>query len=737
MDLLKSEVSEYKGRPTLFIDDTPVPPVLYALTDTPGGRWSWEEIPAHNINAFAGAGARAFQVDVFLGHLCPEDGRFNLDLPRRQIRGVVDAWGNRPGKPAVFIRFHLNPPSWWREMHTDQLTVYDGEELNADPDNGLTRLIQGDAGPARRISLASETWADRAEELLITFCKEFSTCSEAAYLAGIQPAWGIYGEWHYWGFMHWEADFSTAMNAAFRRYLRDRYDDDSGLQKAWGDPSARIDDALVPGKQERLVPDGIFRDPVKGRRVIDYYDCQHRLVADLVVRYCRTVKQNWPVPIVTGSFYGYFFSTFGRQAAGGHCELHTVLKSQWIDYLAGPQSYGPEAEEAGDPYRSRGLLESVLIAGKLWLDEYDQEPRRTFAHAGMDKQSGAAYASRVRANCSLIARSMMHPFCRGMGLWFYDFGPGGVHLNKNNERAEQFGSTGFWDKPAYIHTIKNLIDIAAARIEQEYRPASDVLLVYDTKVMYHIKSVESDQETLSSTSIDWLSLAAYRAGFVFDTVHLEDIGKIDPDRYKLVIFANTFLMKDATRRFITERYKGGGRHLVWVYAPGYTDGSANSARFVADMCEMDIREITGEQEPSIEVQLGRENWLVEIDGKCRPLFEVRGAEAVGRYRAGGAVGAAKALHDGWTSWYFGLPPARAGLLRAIAREAGAHVYTDTGDIVYSGAGLTVVHTASGGPTRASLRNGRVAKIDFKPEPSTAVLDSDNGEVLFRSDTVEV
>ena len=37
------QVRLYQGKPTLFINDKPVYAMLYALTDVPGGRWTWEE----------------------------------------------------------------------------------------------------------------------------------------------------------------------------------------------------------------------------------------------------------------------------------------------------------------------------------------------------------------------------------------------------------------------------------------------------------------------------------------------------------------------------------------------------------------------------------------------------------------------------------------------------------------------------------------------------------------------
>lgn len=61
---MTAKVTMHQGRVTLFIDGKPVQPVIYALTDTPGGRWTWEEIPRENIENFTKAGIALVQVDI-------------------------------------------------------------------------------------------------------------------------------------------------------------------------------------------------------------------------------------------------------------------------------------------------------------------------------------------------------------------------------------------------------------------------------------------------------------------------------------------------------------------------------------------------------------------------------------------------------------------------------------------------------------------------------------------------
>jgi hypothetical protein len=113
---LSSEVRMHHNRPTIFINNKPESPVIYALTDTPGGRWTWEELPQHNIRQFWSSGIRLFQVDLWLDHCWQPDGTIDITLARRQIAGILSVCP----RAAVFFRFHVTAPKWWMERHPEE-----------------------------------------------------------------------------------------------------------------------------------------------------------------------------------------------------------------------------------------------------------------------------------------------------------------------------------------------------------------------------------------------------------------------------------------------------------------------------------------------------------------------------------------------------------------------------------------------------------------------------------------
>jgi hypothetical protein len=209
---LNAEVKQYKGKPTIHINSKPESPVIYALPDVPGGRWSWDEIPQHNIDQFCQQGVKLYQLDIFLDYLWFEDGGFSVEKAQKQINGVLEVCPDA----SVFFRFHVNAPKWWIAKHPEENVVYDGIEASADENIGLSRILEADPRTPIRSSMASEKWKKATSEKLAEFCAAFSKTEEGIALIGIQVAYGVYGEWHQWGIVKNEADFSLPMQHHFK-----------------------------------------------------------------------------------------------------------------------------------------------------------------------------------------------------------------------------------------------------------------------------------------------------------------------------------------------------------------------------------------------------------------------------------------------------------------------------------------------------------------------------------------
>jgi len=626
---VNAAVRPWRGKPTLFIRDEPTYACFYALTDCLGGRFSFEEGPRQSIKQFVDAGFKLFQLDLFLADCWPKPGPLSADLARRQIRGILDVCP----EGVVVLRWHLNVPEWWKKQFPDELTRYANGDLENPERTVPVRYIQDDLRRTPRASLASEKWMQMAREKTAELLKQLAQTPEAKALAGVHVACGVYGEWHYWGFMRNEPDVSRPMQDRFDEYRKKL---NKSLEK------------VPTTEQRKALDDGVFRDPVKREGVIDYYRCQQELVANRIIDLCAVVKKNWPAPILTGTFYGYFFSMFDRQATGGHLELHKILQSPHVDYLSAPQAYGTLYRDLGGSGITRALIETIRHNGKLFFDEMDQTPSWKW----LNNVDTAYQLTDLDADYALIRRNVLESFTRGAGLWYYDFGPG--------------NQTGWWADTRLMADIKKLKEILERYHQRDYAPAGDVLFVFDTEVFYYTGSIQGTDPITDPLAVNRTMGEAWRSGAAIETMHLKDLETLDLSRFKVVVFANTWLMTAAQRKFVREKVRGANRRIVFQGFPAYTDGKTLNAEFT--------REVTG-GEPVATPPIPMQEW------------------------------------------------------RRIFQSAGAHLYLDEGEIIHAGGGLILIHTKDGGKRRLTLRSGKSIDLALPPK-SSWLFDAITGERLL-------
>lgn len=708
---ISARVCLHEGRPTLFLNDQPTLPLLYGLTHSPGARWSWEEVPQYSIAQFAKAGVRLFQADLWLEQMWTAQDKFDINLARRQIQGILDACPDA----AVMLRLHVNSPPWWNQAHPEECVQYANGPLEDVISEEFYIPLALDLRRVPRHSMASRRWLEECGAKTRELCEQLAKTPQGDALFAIQVAAGVYGEWHYYGFTLNEPDVGPAMTSHFRQWLRTKYGADDALRAAWNDPNASIAAATVPGLNERLhTCDGYFRDPQKEQRVIDYFHCQHESVTEAFIHFCRIVKESWPRPIVTGGFHGYWFTMFGRMAAGGHLEVARALNSPFVDFLCAPQSYSHLG--IGSAGMSRGMLESCRLHGKLWLDEMDTapvlwDPRRP------DRKDA------LSDSITILRRNVMQPFSRGMGMWYYD-------LLCERDFRPAGRACGWWDNPQLQEEIARLRAVTTDMFQRPLSPAADVLLVFDTESFYFVGH-DAKQDPVSPELIDKMTDDLYHSGAAFDVIYLSDLVHADLRQYKVVIFANAFRLDARQRELIKEKVAQDGRHIIWLCAPGYADGSKLNAEQVAVTVGMNLQRV---HLPSARVAVDGEGLPMCNFGFTRPiepLFAVDDpcAAPLGHLNGSTYVGLARKQLDQSTSWFCSVPMTNDKLLCSVLRQAGAHIYDDAGDVIYAGGGVLTVHTANGGKRTLVLRNGKRIETEL-PHRSTTLFDAATGENLL-------
>ncbi len=711
----------------MLLDDEPVAPLIYALTDCPGARWSWEEVPARNIRLFADAGVRLFQADVWFEQMIGEDDALDVSLAVRQAQGILDQCPDA----AVMLRLHVNAPPWWCARHRDECVRYADTEPDEPEPWGLIRPLKEDNVKPWRASFSSRLWRAWAARQIERFCGELAATKQGDSIFGLQLANGVYGEWHQFAFMYHDPDTGPAATNAFRGWLRDRYENEAAFARAWNRPGMRWEDANAPDTPVREAEDvGMLRDPRLRRPVIDYFEFLHGEMADALLGLAGAAKASWPRPLVTAAFQGYFYNQFNRHAAGGHLALDKVLASPHLDCLCAPQSYEAAAREFGGSGQARGLVGAVIRAGKLWLDEMDQ------ATAVCGSPWERSFKSTIEDDVAIMRRNILQPVARGGGAWWFEFGP-----LAGTPAFAGLGTIGWWDHPRLMEEVRALRRIVAERVAAPLARGADVLVIHDPWSFCHIASRRHSVEAfefggqpptqadpLTPRLVDGLSEALYRSGLIHEDALISELSSIDLSAFRLVIFATTPVLTPVQREWIKTRVAVDGRHVALLGYCGWSDNESVAPANQQTFSPIPVRALVPEKPVSRLALAGIEEEQALSRALPVPAFDVPEENAIGRW-ADGSCSAACVASDGATWWAFAVAPNAPGIVREIGRKAGCRVVNERDDTTLHGAGMLVVHTVEGGPRTLRLPSGATIERDLPPR-STTVFDARTGEALL-------
>ncbi len=244
------------------------------------------------------------------------------------------------------------------------------------------------------------------------------------------------------------------------------------------------------------------------------------------------------------------------QTQGGHLELQKLMQSPYIDYFASPYDYTYRL--MGQDGRLRGLPQAFQLGGKVHMVEADT---RTYLHA-IDEYGRTADA---QSSVAAIRREMTTALTGPTALWWCDFGSD--------------GSGGWYDDPPLIGAVKDMVELAQTRLAQTREATAQVAVVCDPPSMYLLSDVQGMQAHYAL--LEGVTTELYRTGTPFDQILLDELPKADLARYKMIIFLDTLIVEPAMRAKVKEATKG--REVLWLWAPGISDGKGFGADLVRDL----------------------------------------------------------------------------------------------------------------------------------------------------------
>lgn len=706
---LTSEVRLYDGVPALYVNGKLTSPVLGA---------PYRPDPS-DFEDQVHAGISIFDIYLRFAWLGP--GRYDFSRSDAKLESYL-----KLDPHALFLpRILLTPGPWWCTRYPNDISMH--------PDGTPAGMFGAPCHP----SFASEKYRELSHQAMLAFLEHYET-KFGDHIVGYQVGNGFGGEWLTFN-SFWEIhgnqkpptkfgveDYSPVAVAAFREWLRKKYQTVARLRAAWGEPRVTFETARPPGEVARYhTTHGIFFDPAISSRVPDYFTFFNQMVGNVLLENARWVKQFTHGRKIVGAFYGYLYCNFPNLSVvhSGHLDFARVLRSPDVDFIASPYTY--TNKQIGGPDYSQTLPSEVELHGKLYFNEVDTD---TYLHQIQWRWGDSLdNPTNFEETKGLLVRDYAYALTGGFGMWWTDLFGGNFHA------------------PDIIQLLRQLKGIDERNLAVSKRSNAQIAVILDESSFTYCGDGEPLWNALLSAQVQYQF--AY-LGAPWDQYLLTDIGNPKLRDYKLYIFLNTFHVTAAQRAAIHARLARNHATAIWVYAPGYITSEKLSVETMRELTGIRLAESESAGELHVEVAphdspytrglppgfaYGTDVDVAQIirwydhqvylkdprdpslernlpGFRISPRFwsDDPRATVLGTLAGVAKPGLVVKRMPGWTSIYSSAPILPAALLRNIARAAGVNIYDAGNDVVYANANFLGIYSPQGG--RRTIRLPRPAKV---------------------------
>lgn len=621
----------------------------------------------------------------------------------------------------LILRLSLDPPREWMEQNQDQCITFENGSPRMIINTKIGRTWDPVLTDQLKFSLASRAWQEQAERALTDFVLKVAASDFGHRVAGYFFTASETEEWYYtvtYDRRYHVHDFSPPMLEYFREYARRKYVTDENLAAAWRNDIRSFEQVRVPQLAERTLYTGVgelmsrrydsrstfgtLANPDHCEFESDYYRALHESVAEAIIRFSRRVKELSGGRLLTGAFYGALTCVvYHEMGVSGAATI--IQDSGVVDFLSSPSTYFNRPP--GGQAAARSPFSSYNLRRMLWFTEEDT--RTVLSDPG--NWSHWSQARSVLESCEMLKRDMGKILTGHYQAWWFE------NSNKDKWYHDK-------DMLAVMKRIQQLF--AASRRFGRTRAAEIAMVTSEPSIFY------TDQESLKDMLMWQRQLEFERIGAPYDYYYTRDLADPRMPDYKLYVFLNAVCLTDDEREAISSKLRKNGATALWLYAPGLIDPDRDPKLNVAWMEELtgfDFEYKRGSFRPRIVIDnprhpltagLPRDRFFGQPD---RPLFgsfetkqpghlmELTPAltdplfyladtlqSAGGIYFEDGLPALGETDQPGHRSIWTGAKYVQAEILRAAARRAGVHIYSESGDIFTADGDFAVIHGSTGG-----------------------------------------
>ena len=601
-------------------------------------------------------------------------GRYWLGPQRYDFTDIdtrLEAFLRRYPDALLIVTAGIDGPKWWCDAHPEECVWFE----NSGHPEGLT-------------SPASAQWRQEALPAFRELIRHMEKSPYASRIIGYRiQAHCDGGEFQYLG--TWQnkyADYSPAMQQYFRQFLRNRYQTDAALQRAWNDPAVTLDTAQIPtGKERGAAEFFVFRDADKARNVMDFTDCLSDAMVTAAMDFLKIVREEAPEKL-SGLYGGYVFFYSGHQLLNSsHANYGKLYRSRLADFICSPQDYFQRL--VGWPGGHHGPSVGTQLYNLSYMDENDT---RTILCA----PGGYRHVDSMHETIGVLKRDFILQLTKGLGNIFYDL------------------AGGWFENDAMLDAMRVMNEIGTMAQNIPGFRRGQAAFLYDAGSIHRL--------SLANTPIiDAIRRDMRRnlgwSGITTDQYLLEDLMQDNFPEYDCYILPNVFAPSEAMRQLIASKLNKPGKLIIFGYAPGAFRENAGKIDLEA------MRELTG---INFGVTMEEEKRQVRLndgtsfgDGsQFGPAFYIDdpSVEVLGRFTRNNRVAIArKQLPSGATVIVTMLPEMTPALFRSIFRQQNIHIFCDTDDPVYFDGRFVAIHANISGKKVLRLPETRPVYDPFR------------------------
>ena len=625
-------LKDSRGTPRLTINGKATAPVIFMGNNQAGNDVIYDEM------------AKAASVGVDLNQIC-------MDLPWTGLsNGVIERVLKANPKALVFPRIFIYPPQSWIDAHPDQ--TMKTESGTVSPASGLP-------------SLASDLFFNEIKNQINLFVRYIHNSAYKDKIIGYHYDYLSGGEWFYSDADQHYYDYSEVNRQKFAQWAQAKFGTISALNAAWNKSYGDFDDIQIPPLAElEAGDDGFFRNPSVHRAAADYAYYFNNLTASRMIELADYTKSLTYNKSLTGFFYGYQLELIGNSSAkglgnGAHMGLRQVLASPSVDVISAPVSYYDR--QPGRPNGMMSIVDSVTVAGKLFLEEEDA---RTWLWTPVPTGwSASLYFPTEWDSLQCLRRDFGNVISHNQATWWMDLSANG-----------NFNAQSIWDNN------KILTDTYKDSIDNQQPTTPQVALIYDQEFYTWLKA----NSYALNIQNGYIQRTIFQAlGAQVGYYYIQDIPKI-PSSVKLYVFVDTFNI-DAQKKALIDTIKTNNNTLLWLYAPGFVTETNLSVSNMQNITGFNLAKQSSPMDPAITI--GSSNPISQgiagqsfgSIGAIAPTFYGTGSDGstiLGNYNSNSQPGLMLKEFSNWRSIFCGSPILSVPVLRSICRYAGAPLLVD-------------------------------------------------------------